>query len=918
MQTDSGSNSRLLPLFSRYIRILFAWVLLLLVTSELHPVNDRFFYDAMEMLGFNDHTAFVAHSTTPLPLIQNCPTDTATDNGSTPVAIEKQDIRLDFKGDKISLETQAVFARCSKEFATLRQVIQATVDAQNNIGYLGTSGLMPRVAFGRATMTASLPEMGIGDDAEFVTVISRGELSTDEVLKANEGSSRVLLVIGKGMWFAKETHVSITKDAQTTLWSMNEMPTTQTASGLTFSGLADNWGKLELLVSLPTQGQAPAADNREPDNQASANNPLPELVRAAFGQIEWLQNLWRGLSYGLPLLLALLWARRVGMSADATVPENLTHFATLGLLLVSGLTLMVLGENIITGMEGWSVIHARVSLIQVGVWYGVFLALLWPLMMKMDLRGGMARPPLFIVVMLGMFAVLFFVAAEWWIRTKLGVNAYKLTGLNIRNWQYSDFEGLPALILLFAAAFMAILWLAVEMVGTASAFRAVRVMLVGWLLISGVSFLLDRGHLYAWLALLVIPFAWGYAKVSLLWIRSVWTGAEAWPAWLIQCLGVTLAVVLIMPPPNLTNPPPLWLLTSAVWTLLGLWQFLVLASVLAWLKGQAAEADARQFAGHIYGAATVFMVIMFYWPARQSWVPLLTTFGVGLAMLKYWLFASRPLRIPTDKTTPLLSRAITEIGFLNDLLSLRIKLRKNLLEKTSKGESSVQDFLAKREELEQVIKIHEVAGIRARGNAALALNRGSAENAWVRGRQGAIMATIISIPWIISYFWGLSGDIASMNAYVLSQLTSVLLGVGRWPALGFFFLFFYPHIRGYNGIQKGLVLTLALIAPLMAGTILWNVHSTDAWLSLLFWSLQAFVCCMTLGVVLGDIGALRRAGKGTMHLVEIYNVSTLVAWSSSVVIAVGAAVTTVLATQVGSLFTTGLKLLLPDMPIPGK
>ncbi len=73
-------------------------------------------------------------------------------------------------------------------------------------------------------------------------------------------------------------------------------------------------------------------------------------------------------------------------------------------------------------------------------------------------------------------------------------------------------------------------------------------------------------------------------------------------------------------------------------------------------------------------------------------------------MLKYWLYTPRPLRIPTERNTSLLGRAIAEIGFLNDLSALQVRVRKSLLEKTGKGEATVQDFLGKREEVEQIIR----------------------------------------------------------------------------------------------------------------------------------------------------------------------------------------------------------------------
>lgn len=919
MRSDPGFSG--LSLFFRYTRILVIWMLLLLLGSMLQPTVFTLLSDALEALGISEKIMEGREQEPVLPPLlvpDECAAATQPDSSQPRSPIEKRDIRISLGEEKFTVEATLVLHKCSRELLDVRKDIQRSMNDGFHDNYMSSTWQIQGVSINQLNLRQPLPEMIVEDGKDLVKVIFRGEVSKDDLVKRASDKSKLSMWIDQGGWVAKETNVVISKAPPISVWPVTQIPLDQQKNELRFSDQSGKWQSVELLISLPDFWRIPAERDK---NQRA---PVAELAKAAFGEIDWLQTLWRGLNYALPLLAAMLWARqkRTVTVADGTLlHDRLANFTGLGLVLISGLTIFTLGEGMVSELSrlnwGPAKIASNFTWVQIDVWITVFIAFVWPVIASIWLSKRMGRPSMLLVVPLAILTILSFAAVYWWARVRLGSD-FRVPAFSFFYWNDADFEILPILMFMLTAAVAGVLWLGVEISGAGGALRITRAVILGWLTVLLFAFFLRYQAQMLWLAVLIVPFGWVYARISLAWLRSVWSAAEQWPDWLVLWAISGFALLLIMPPPDVGNPSPSWLLTSAVWAMLGIWQFFVILSMLLWLREQAADVETARLDRYLQGAAAVFMIVLFYWRARQPWIPLLTVLGTGLLLQHYWLFPTRSIRVPGRKHASLLSGAIAEIGFLNDLFSLKAKLRKNLLDKTSKGESGIQDFLAKRAELEQIIKDHEVAGIRARGNAAMALSRGPGGSAWVRGQRGAVMAMIISIPWIISYFWNLSGEIPSMNASVVAQLTTVLLDIGRWPALGFFFLFFYPHIRGYNGIQKGLTLTLALIVPLLVGTVLWSVQSPDAWLGLLYWSLQAFICCMILGVGLGDIGALRKVGKGPRHLVEIYNVGTLVAWFSSVVIAASAAVTTVLATQVGSLFTTGLKLLLPDMPAPEK
>jgi hypothetical protein len=73
---------------------------------------------------------------------------------------------------------------------------------------------------------------------------------------------------------------------------------------------------------------------------------------------------------------------------------------------------------------------------------------------------------------------------------------------------------------------------------------------------------------------------------------------------------------------------------------------------------------------------------------------------------------------------------------------------------------------------------------------------------------------------------------------------------------------------------------------------------------------------MLLGVVAGDYEAVRRAGYRWRDLLEVHDVGALSAWASTLIIALGTAITTILTSGLGNLVTAALQYsgLIPQVP----
>jgi hypothetical protein len=79
--------------------------------------------------------------------------------------------------------------------------------------------------------------------------------------------------------------------------------------------------------------------------------------------------------------------------------------------------------------------------------------------------------------------------------------------------------------------------------------------------------------------------------------------------------------------------------------------------------------------------------------------------------------------------------------------------------------------------------------------------------------------------------------------------------------------------------------------------------AADAWTSLTFWALQLFVLVLIAGMFAGDLETLRASNLGLRHLLDVHDLGSLTAYASTIIAAIGAAVTTFVVAQVPTVLT---------------
>jgi hypothetical protein len=304
----------------------------------------------------------------------------------------------------------------------------------------------------------------------------------------------------------------------------------------------------------------------------------------------------------------------------------------------------------------------------------------------------------------------------------------------------------------------------------------------------------------------------------------------------------------------------------------------------------------------------------------SHWLYIPITFLLG------WLIFTRLLVHPADywdTLKPLVQRVVKQRPQLIDrILEMRAaesahkEYQKRKRDQLAKGEISFakyQESLDDRyEQLKQLRSDSRIVGHPARD---IALIFGPRETAWDNAVHGLKFSLLFALPWIALALRNLLLGPIPQNPYPLWYLAhnsvTVLL---KWGLYGFFFGYFYPYMRGKSGLQKGFWMFIAAVLPALPLSVFYNASVGD-WQAMLFWILQVFIHCMLLGLVAFDYVTLRQDGYYDWRLLfEVHGLPSVGVSISSILVATGAAITTLLTTQATNLVGLALRFVIPQVP----
>jgi hypothetical protein len=311
----------------------------------------------------------------------------------------------------------------------------------------------------------------------------------------------------------------------------------------------------------------------------------------------------------------------------------------------------------------------------------------------------------------------------------------------------------------------------------------------------------------------------------------------------------------------------------------------------------------------ILGASGIFF------PAITRWMYIPVRFLLGLWLLgvlvrpaQFW----EELRIAYDSVVARRDLMLRRLLDLKTSEGAHAEFRKNLSKKVSSAKISLEAYdtqLAQGEA--QMAELRNRTTIANRPARDFTLAFGPFPSAWENGVHGLRWALLFGLPWIGLFVRDYLHAPITTGTYPLWDFIADFLNVlVTWGGIGFFFGYFYPYIRGRNGLQKGFTVFIGIVAPALPLTTLFNSNAA-AWSSDLLWFVQVFIQCMLVGLVAFDYRIVRKGGFNWPMLFDLHGLTGIGISVSSIVAAIGVAVTTLLSSQATTLASNALKLFMP-------
>ena len=165
---------------------------------------------------------------------------------------------------------------------------------------------------------------------------------------------------------------------------------------------------------------------------------------------------------------------------------------------------------------------------------------------------------------------------------------------------------------------------------------------------------------------------------------------------------------------------------------------------------------------------------------------------------------------------------------------------------------------------------------------------------WQRARWGLGCAVIAGAPWVLLGLAGVSLHVAPPEGYPELALASAVAPlVLRWAGYGLLFGYFFPLLRGTTGLSKSIWFFAAAVVPSLISTLTSAHPTAKQWHSAALLLIQLFIFAMTMGI-LADLAVLREHGFAAGRLIDLHSFWTVSAWASSVALAIGTGIATII------------------------
>lgn len=388
------------------------------------------------------------------------------------------------------------------------------------------------------------------------------------------------------------------------------------------------------------------------------------------------------------------------------------------------------------------------------------------------------------------------------------------------------------------------------------------------------------------------PLAALFLLALVLLVRAAFTNARSISVlrFVIVLLVCLVAAKLLLPPAFFT---PYWELHELVDATNGLALFAVLAASLLLLRDHS-QSKAPSLTALRLGFA---LALSFFYTERYGLYGAVV-FLCGYLLLHYGLFVPRWRRGWQQLDPDTIRAGVAKVIAMHEAERALDGLRKTARAEVAEGKKKWAEYQKLTHELENVVSEYrkDETAFKASWHA-LAL--GPTDPPWERGKYAARIAALLAIPWFLGYAAvAAHGDIPSSPQWWLQILAAFIVAAVQWPLFGFFFGYFYPDLRGDNGLSKSLVYFVTIVAPPVLAFAIFDIDRLPGNEMFALWIFQNFIQAMVLGLFAGDYRTLKEFGLSWRHLRDVHNLGVLSAYGSSIIVAVGGAISTAAATGV--------------------
>ncbi len=221
------------------------------------------------------------------------------------------------------------------------------------------------------------------------------------------------------------------------------------------------------------------------------------------------------------------------------------------------------------------------------------------------------------------------------------------------------------------------------------------------------------------------------------------------------------------------------------------------------------------------------------------------------------------------------------------------RMRRRLRDKVEAGELRFAEFEERLAEVERVARDERRS---VSGTSLEAAAFGSYVGPpWRLARLGALAGLLAGAPWVLLSFDDVLQTQRPFPYPAFSAALDVVQSAGRWTAYGFLFGACYPLVRGRTGVTKGLVLFVTTALPVVVATVVTGHPDLDAWREAAIACSQLFLHFMLLGALAVAYALHVTREQRWTRIFDLHDVRALVAWTTSVAVAFGTALSTAIA-----------------------